>query len=85
MTLLAPSFRVLDPLPQGFWTPEAASSAQGTNTVVTGGQAPPGPVHLPAFGLAHVPSLSHTGQGLAGGTLTPQPKPLNSWTTASPP
>lgn len=91
--------RLFSPLLSGCWTIRvlgsgAASSVQGTNTVVRGGQARQGvtpgrhqldqtifpPLVLPSF-FAY---WSHTGQSLAGWTLKPQPKALNSRTMASP-
>ena len=89
-----PFFQGLGPAPPGALDPGAVSSAQGTNTVVTGGQARHGvapgrhhraqsifsPLVLPSF----FPYWFHTGQGLAGRTLQPPPKAPNSWTMASP-
>lgn len=90
-----PFFQGLGPTPLEVPDTEAASSAQGTNTVVWGRQARHGvtpgrhhlaqsifhPLVLPSF----FPYWSHTGQGLAGWTLKPQPKARTSWTMASPP
>lgn len=90
--------RSFSPPLSGCWTtrvrgPGPASSGQGTNTVVRGGQARHGvtpgrhqlaqslfpPLVLPSF----FPYWAHTGQGLAGWTVKPRPKALNSWTTDS--